>query len=131
MGLDFTHSEAHWAYSGFNRFRTELAKHEGIDLNAMEGFGLMWRMYGEGEHPALSWDTIDTPLKPLLNHSDCDGELTPEECAQIAPRLREAIDALWPESSSDWPSGHDRVNGLLLAEGLEWCAENDTPMGFC
>lgn len=29
----------------------------------------------------------DHPLYPLLTHSDCDGELTPEECAKIAKGL--------------------------------------------
>lgn len=33
----------------------------------------------------VSFDTISDPIKPLLDHSDCEGELTPEECAGTAP----------------------------------------------
>lgn len=85
MGIDFSHSNASWAYSGFMRFRSRLAQAEGFDLEQMDGFQRAW----EPARPMRSWDEITTPLKPLLEHSDCDGELTPEECAQVEPRLRE------------------------------------------
>ncbi|MFE3202161.1 hypothetical protein [Embleya sp. NPDC059237] len=77
MGLDFSHTDAHWSYSGFMRFREAIAAHEGIDL---------WQMQGFNSGPdAISWSTVTSPLKALLNHSDCDGHLTPEECAVVAP----------------------------------------------
>src|SRR3546814_10466403 len=56
MGLDFSHTDAHWAYSGFTRFRRALAKHEGIDLDAMEGF----QRHGD-DRPRVSWNTVTTP----------------------------------------------------------------------
>lgn len=111
MGLDFSHTDAHWSYGGFNRFRTVLARHEGIDLDRMEGF----RRRGD-ERPRLAWDATTTPLRPLLDHSDCDGELTPEECSQVAPRLREVVSALWQ------PGDHDHDAGLALADGMEAAA---------
>lgn len=111
MGVDFSHCEAQWAYSGFGRFREAIAKHEGIDLTQMQGF----QRYGD-ERPRIDWDTITTPLKPLLDHSDCDGELTPEECAQVAPRLREVIEAVWPTDC------YDRRSGLELVTGMEAAA---------
>src|SRR3546814_12914881 len=103
MGLDCSHTGAHWAYSGFTRFRRALAKHEGIDLDAMEGF----QRHGD-DRPRVSWNTVTTPLKPLLDHSDCDGELTPEECRQVAPRLREVVKAVWPGDCYDRQTGLDR-----------------------
>lgn len=120
MGLDFSHTEAHWSYSGFNRFREQIAAREGIDLAQMEGFR-SWR----DERPRISWDTVTTPLKPLLNHSDCDGELTPEECRAVAPRLREVVKAIWPEDC------YDRAHGLLLADGLDAAAAADEQFEFC
>lgn len=32
MGLDFTHTDAHWSYGGFDRFRIRLAWAAGIKL---------------------------------------------------------------------------------------------------
>ncbi len=127
MGLDFSHTEAHWSYGGFGRFREALAEHEGFKLNEMHGFCAPWRGDGPEAHPNRSWDEIASPLKPLLNHSDCDGDLSPEECAQIAPRLREVVDAIWPEGGD----GYDREHGLLLAEGLELAASEGERFEFC
>lgn len=38
MGLNFSHCEAQWSYSGFHCFRKRLAKEVGIDLDEMQGF---------------------------------------------------------------------------------------------
>lgn len=121
MGIDFSHTDAHWSYGGFARFREALAKHEGIDLDAMEGF----RRHGD-DRPRISWSTVTTDLKPLLDHSDCDGQLTPEECRQVAPRLREVIDAIWPDERD-----YDRRTGLELAHGMDVAAQAGEPLEFC
>lgn len=120
MGLDFSHGDAHWAYSGFGRFREKLARAEGFNLNDMEGF----RRSHEPPRPMRSWDTVTTDLKPLLDHSDCDGELTSEECKQVAPRLKEII--------ADWPlEDYDRRSGLDLVAAMEYCAEHGETLEFC
>lgn len=123
MGLAFSHGAAHWSYGGFHAFREALAHHEGIDLGRMDGFaepsGARGGAVGTWSKP---WDTVTTPLKPLLNHSDCDGHLTPEECAQVAPHLRELAPAVWPPDSDDWRAEHSRVNALLLADAMDACA---------
>lgn len=49
-------------------------------------------------------------------HSDCDGQLTPAECRQVAPCLREVIDAVWPDDC------HDRRAGLALTDGMDAAA---------
>lgn len=117
MGLDFSHTHAYWAYSAFHRFREALAKHEGIHLNAMAGFHNLRCQHEPDDHPNIPWDNITTPLKPLLDHSDCDGELTPAECAQVAPRLREVVPLIWPD-----PDDYDHRHGMLLADGMDAAA---------
>lgn len=112
MGLDFSHCNAQWAYSGFNSFRRRIAQAVGFDLDSMTGFG--------GGNP---WGMISDPVKPLLDHSDCDGILTPAECAQVAPRLRELV--------ADWPDDdYDKVSALMLAEGMEKAAKNGENLEF-
>jgi hypothetical protein len=82
MGLDTTHNAWHGGYGRFNAWRINLASKIGITLQEMEGFG------GDGK-----WDeTID--LYPLLYHSDCDGELTPDECKKTIKGLTDILSLL-------------------------------------
>lgn len=118
MGLDFTHNRppghhcAQWSYTGFGAFRRRLAEEEEFNLDDMQGF--------DGD---VSWDDVTTDLKPLLNHSDCDGNLTPEECAQVAPRLREIV--------AGWLDDYDRRGALRLADCMELCAAAGEKLEFC
>ena len=75
MGLDTTHNAWHGPYSSFGTWRTWVAKQIGIKLDEMVGYG--------GD---IVWDNSNS-LTPLLNHSDCDGELTVEECKKIEQGL--------------------------------------------
>lgn len=101
---------AHWSYSGFGKFREALAIHEGFFLDDMAGFTKDGR----------SWDLVTTPLKPLLDHSDCDGEMSPEEASQVWPRLKEIADERKDEGESDWHQTGIRN----LIELLQGAAEN-------
>ncbi|KZE47058.1 hypothetical protein AV540_20985 [Brevibacillus parabrevis] len=112
MGLDFSHCEARWAYSGCHRFRQRLATQVGFDLNAMDGF--------DGTR---SWDEINDPIVPLLNHSDCDGVLTPEECSLVYPRLEQLI-PFWNDDD------RDKRNALWLIEGMKLCVEQNEGLEF-
>ena len=112
MGINFSHSDAHWSYHGFHDFRKRLAAEIGINLNEMQGFG-----------GNLSWDEITDPIVSLLNKSDLEGELSSQECASTAPRLRELI--------SEWQEGYDKYHGLSLADGMESCALLDEVFEFC
>ena len=116
MGVDI--GGAHWAYSGFARFRRTIAAMEGIDLDNMYGFGGSINPNCK----QIPWDTVDSPLKPLLNHSDCDGELTPEECAQVWPRLEEIVQQL--------EDSYDRDNGLILVAEMKAAIEANEPLVF-
>ena len=84
MGLNTSHGAWDGPYSSFNNFRRWLANQIGINLSDYAGY-----MHG-GEKDLT---TIDHPLMPLFNHSDCDGILTPDECRQIARGLKQVIDA--------------------------------------
>ena len=113
MGVEFSHCDAHWSYGGFHAFRAELAAMVGIsDLSTMEGFG-----------GARSFDTLHDDIRPLLDHSDCDGELSPEECSRIAPRL----EALIRQKGETWDY---RDPGLSLVEGMKKAASQREPLTF-
>ena len=93
--------------------------------------GFDWNLPDDGyRRPgARSWDEVTTDLKPLLDHSDCDGEMTPEECAQVFPRLRE-IAAAWPKHGVAMSDAFDRKSALALAECMEVCAAGGEQLLF-
>lgn len=123
----------HWvsrSYKGFRCFRRRLAAEEGIDLDVMAGFGT-----GLGQ---VSWDGVTSPLIPLLNHSDCDGHLTPAQCAQMMPRLAEICER-WSADRKPWLAAVDHRGRVVAGQGdlfrevpylerlialLGYCAEN-------
>jgi hypothetical protein len=113
MGIDFSHCGAHWSYSGFNAFRRRLANEIGMNLDEMIGFG--------GDR---AWEEFDDPILPLLNHSDCDGILTPEECGLIYLRLIELV-SRWKKND------YDRLSGEELASGMKSAAMNNEEFQFC
>ena len=126
MGLGFVGSKASWSYSGFMAFRCRIAAELGFDLRDMQGFGHI-----DGSHGGKSWDDIHDSLVPLLNHSDCEGELSSEECAQVAPRLREIVSRWGVLDSRQEYAEYDRERGLLLVETMEECAKAGKPLVFC
>jgi hypothetical protein len=104
MGLGFVGSDASWSYSGFYRFCTKLAFASDAKPSTCAG----------GEDPILI----------LTEHSDCDGIISPADCARIAPRLRELM--------ADWlDEDYDKEHGILLAEGMEECARSNKDLIFC
>lgn len=82
MGLDTTHNCFHGPYGTFNRFRISLGLQIGIDLNDFVEYGGMKSSLNDFNHD----------LKPLFNHSDCDGELTPKESEQIIKGLNSVLE---------------------------------------
>lgn len=116
MGVDI--GGAHWTYSGFMRFREKLAEMEGIVLGDMAGYGGIYSPNGR----QIPWDTVQSPIVPLLNHSDCDGELSPEECAQVYPQLAELVEQL--------EDSYDRDNGRLLVAAMKAAVEHGEPLEF-
>lgn len=113
MGLDFNNSEAHWSYGGFAIFRKKLAEKDGIDVWELKEWG------GKEECP-------DIPMKDFYIHSDCDGELTPQQLEIIVPRFRELLDKLRAEDKEDY----DVINGYELLRTMEECIKNDESLIF-
>ena len=88
MGLDCSHDAFHGAYSAFNRLRQEVCRAAGGEYNIESNPGLF----------------------EFLNHSDCDGEISPEMCKLVADELEE----LMPKFKESLPpsGGH-----IALQEG--------------
>ena len=125
MGLDFSHCEAHWSYSGFNRFRARLAKEIGIVLEEMRGFMPFGLTPEEKENwPGKEWAEVDDPIVHFLDHSDCDGKLAPVQCKVVAPRLRELVKS-WPDDD------YDKIDALDLAKGMDLAASRKESLIFC
>ena len=131
MGVDFDPGDAHWAYSGFMRFRKRVAWVEGLNLQLMEGY----HHDGGGCCPSSKpgvvntdeeiqkwhtrWADVETTLEPLFDHSDCDGVLTREECEQVLPRLVEIL-AVFPEGDRDRDQGVELCAGMqMVIDGYE------------
>lgn len=117
MGLDIYPGDAHWSYSGFNRFRELIAEAEGIELRSMVGFG--------GE---IEWSTVESILEPFLDHSDCDGDISREDCAIMWRRLEEIVESFADSKSIDQQYGLQE--GRKLVHGMKCCAESGERLIF-
>jgi hypothetical protein len=115
LNADFTR-RARWAYSGFNRFRNRLTEQVfGFTYDALLESGIGSKMWAQvAEHP----------LYPLLNHSDCDGDLSPEDCHKVGMALR-GIVAAWDDDD------YDKEQALRLASMMEMCAKHERRLIFC
>ena len=90
MGLDCSHNTFSGPYSSFNRFRQAVAKAAG---GSFPSHDKDFRV--NGEIPKKNWWYVedefteeDWPgLCEFLNHSDCDGEISPEMCGKVAKDL--------------------------------------------
>ena len=91
MGLDTTHNAWHGPYSSFNRFRYGIAAEIGVDLDEYIGYG---------HDGTKNLEDIKHDIMPLLNHSDCDGFISPLDCLYIAAGLTK-IEQNLSESRSD------------------------------
>lgn len=126
MGINFKNSDASWAYSGFNRFRERLADEVGIDLRKMKGFqplelndeqGLEW------DKKAIDWNTVKNPLKPFLNHSDCDGQISAKKCGTIAEIINNIV-SKWDKDDYDTRQANE------LVKTMRNCFKNNKPLIF-
>ena len=122
MGLDFRGADAHWSYGGFHRFRERIAKIVNIDLNEMEGFTT--------DGTGMSFPLIEEePLVILLDHSDCDDDIHPEQLKLLAPRFEEVLNIL--KESVGEVLDYDCQEGFKLLKGMKECIENNERLQFC
>lgn len=113
MGLDVSHDAWSGAYSRFHRFRVALAQAAGCGFAPhplLPEEGLVWRV------------SPKEPLYPLLNHSDCDGEIEVEDLLPLAARLRELAPHIDPEDFAE--------RAIQFAEGCEAAAAANEPLEF-
>jgi len=112
MGIDFSHGKAHWSYSGFMRFRARLAE----TLGYVDSLS---HMYNDGTYTCMKNEAI----YPLIDHSDCDGNLTVEEMQQIIPQLEDIINS-WPADDGE------KSRGKFLVESMKEAISENEPLEF-
>jgi len=128
------------------RWRMEIAKILGIPLELMAGFyhseineRKLAEFAGENAKPILAvlerncpiaWETLKPdPLHALLYHSDCDGEISPEDCAQIADRLEELLPK-FPNGEGGGHIGNWRDKTKQFITGCRAAAAAGEPLDF-
>jgi hypothetical protein len=146
----------HGAYSAFMRFRSQVAFALGAKEfhkvyggwalpqvltkdNAMSGMALlMQRMEAMScvsenkeyleERAALKQSNPDIFI--LLDHSDCDGHWTPQECKKVATLLKTALPELCKLPKDGGHIGDWKTKTELFIEGLEYCVQNNQRAEF-
>ena len=132
MGLDTTYDCWHGAYSAFTRWRNKLAEVAG------------YKFYKEGfiDQPLIDWghitqenlygrwkETPNDPLMVLIAHSDCEGEIFPEQAEPLANRLEELLPLL-PDDEAGGHIGNWRTKTQQFIDGLRAAAKEDEPVEF-
>lgn len=146
MGLDVSHEAWTGSYGSFMAWRKRIAQVAGLPpLELMEGFykpidsnrkiysfdtPTLWTS-AEPNHLLLNldkklpikWESLKpSPLLTLINHSDCDGKISWEECNSIADCLESLIELLPDEENHSWDwkeTTKKFVDGLRLAYQLK------------
>lgn len=119
MGLDFSHCDAHWSYSGFNRFRNKLVEALGYTTSLDD-------MYENGSYAdKLKHERIF----PLIDHSDCEGYLNVKEMKRIRYQLRYILE-MWETTKDSNVYQYDIRQGNALLEGIEDAIEADESLEF-
>ena len=146
MGLDISHGAWHGAYSAFMRWREMIAEIIQIPpLELMEGFfekggyrdpisdfakncpNLAEVIY---RSLPIKWECLrPDPLYVLLHHSDCDGEISPEDCAAIADRLEEILPK-FPTGEGGGHIGNWRDKTSTFIDGCRAAAKANEPLDF-
>ena len=89
----------------------KLAEFIGLNLDDMDGFG-----------GTQSWSGLEDPIVFLLNHSDCDGIMTPTICKTVANRLMDFMDEL---------DEYDQEHTSRLISLMTECYEKGVDLIFC
>lgn len=78
----------------------------------------------------IKWSVLrPDPIHALLNHSDCDGEISPKKCAAIAKRLTELLPLL-PDGSGGGHVGDWRGKTQTFIDGCRAAADANEPLLF-
>ena len=115
-------------YSAFNEFRHRIGRSLGLkgvySMTPTDMYITKRYMEIEDTHP----------LYPLIDHSDCDGALEPEDCGQIGAYLKESLVPEWKkeleEGGSNDELDYDIKQGERLADLMLKCYENGDTLLF-
>jgi hypothetical protein len=136
MGLDCSHDAWHGAYSAFSRWRHKIAE--------AAGYAVWPVKYGDGmthDTVMLDWGRItkenqfgaweQTPADPLVVlfvHSDCEGEIRPEQAGPLA----DALERLLPDLDGDGGGhiGDYRSKTRAFIDGLRRAVAANEPLDF-
>lgn len=132
MGLDlrakgYEGEEFSIGYIGFGWIRRCIANSYNEEFGKLYekpyiNFG--FREYTQAE--VDRWNEIcDDDLDILLNHSDCDGKLTWQECKKIIKALNK-IDFKYPD---EWRQDY-KEKYYILKDMIRYCAENRRTLYF-
>jgi hypothetical protein len=114
-------------------WRIWIADQIGINLLDMEGYSDRDYSNPKRKKGTIKWETINDDLKYLLNHSDCDGQISPLRCKKIADRLKEIIgDREVPEDrfSSRDKEGWHLWSTKQFMKGCKKAFKNNEPLKF-
>lgn len=82
MGLDLSHGDFYVSYTSFGIFRREIAKLSSVEYPEGHGQEIIFP-YDMEEYKANNPGLVEFFL-----HSDCDGEIKPELCENLAIELK-------------------------------------------
>ena len=109
MGLDTSHDCGHFSYGGFMNFRADLVKVAwGLDINTLSSYG--------GNVPMPQ-----NTLTPLIDHSDCEGDLAVKDLIPLAEKLEELSPNL---------SDYAKPRALQFAQGCRHAASKNQKVTF-
>lgn len=150
MGLNCTHGAWDGAYSAFHSWRLALAKAAELPpLDFMEGFyipldndgyvmpptffnvkGLSEIFNIFDESLPIKWSSLKPmALYELLYHSDCEGDIKPENCNAIADDLEKLIPLMPDQGNGGHIDNYQKVTKKFV-DGLRKAAENNEPLKF-
>jgi len=113
MGVEFHPGHLSTTYGGFHDFRSKIVESLGYTMS-----------YGDMIDNHCVDFMKDEPIYPLLNRSDCDGELTVEELKQILTQCQTVVNS--------WDSEDDiKEFGLEFIDSIEVCLNCEEPLVFC
>ena len=130
MGLDCSHDAFHGAYSSFDRFRQAVAKAIGGSFPEHKDRELdpqMWYWgdgYSKETHPGLY---------VFLCHSDCGGDISPEDCEKVADELEVLLPAIESQGSGAGHIERDGGYGAVTRRFIKGCrlaAEKNERLDF-
>jgi hypothetical protein len=139
MGLDTTHGAFHGAYSAFNRLRQAVCRAAGGSFPPHDLPDDFPPHRLECETTKRDWfylpDEVTREAWPglyaFLSHEDCDGVLTPLQCAQVAGDLEKLLPALegFPPAGGHLSDGYAAVTRRFV-EGCRLAASRGETLEF-